>query len=203
MMPDRWRRVEDLYHAALDQPADVRDAFLRNACQGDEDLHREVLSLLDAASTNVAFLEEPAVPVVRGRLSSGFKLGPYLVEAPIGAGGMGEVFRATDHRLHRTVAIKVLPAEKFSDPEHKRRFLQEARIVSALNHPNIVVLYDISSHGGIDFLVLEYVRGKTLQELIVPTGLPFGEVIAIRHSGRQSSRGCARRRCCPPGYQAR
>jgi serine/threonine protein kinase/tetratricopeptide (TPR) repeat protein len=176
MMPDRWRRVEDLYHAALDQSAGGRDTFLRDACEGDEDLYREVLSLLDAASTNVAFLEEPAVPVVRGRLPLGFRLGPYLVEALLGAGGMGEVFRATDHRLHRTVAIKVLPAEKLSDPEHKRRFLQEARIVSALNHPNIVVLYDISSHNGIDFLVLEYVRGKTLQELIVPTGLPFGEV---------------------------
>ena len=88
---------------------------------------------------------------------------------------MGEVFRATDRRLHRTVAIKVL-AEKFSDPQRRQRFLQEARIVSALNHPNIVVLYDISSHDGIEFLVLEYVQGKTLQELIVPSGLPFGEV---------------------------
>ena len=84
-------------------------------------------------------------PGQRGRLALGFKLGPYLVEGHIGAGGMGEVFQATDYRLHRTVAIKVLSAEKFSDPEHKRRFLQEARIVSALNHPNIVVLYDISS----------------------------------------------------------
>jgi serine/threonine protein kinase/tetratricopeptide (TPR) repeat protein len=176
MTPDRWRQVEDLYHAALDRPAGIRHTFLGKACEGDEDLHREVLSLLDAASTNVAFLEEPAVPLGGGRLSAGLELGPYLVEAPIGAGGMGEVFRATDRRLHRTVAIKVLPSEKFSDSENKRRFLQEARVVSALSHPNIVVLYDISSQQGIDFLVLEYVRGKTLQELMVPTGLPFAEV---------------------------
>ena len=188
MKPDLWKRVEDLYHAAQDQHADVRDAFLRNACQGDQDLHREVRSLLDAASTNVAFLEEPAVPFSRGRLPLGFQLGPYLVEAPIGAGGMGEVFQATDHRLHRTVAIKVLSAEKFSDPEHKRRFLQEARIVSAVNHPNIVVLYDIASYRGIDFLVLEFVRGKNLQELIVPTGLPFGEVTQY---GIQAARALA------------
>lgn len=182
------RFARDLYHAAQDQHADVRDAFLRNACQGDQDLYREVRSLLDAASTNVAFLEEPAVSFSRGRLPLGFQLGPYLVEAPIGAGGMGEVFQATDHRLHRTVAIKVLSAEKFSDPEHKRRFLQEARIVSAVNHPNIVILYDIASYRGIDFLVLEYVRGKNLQELIVPTGLPFGEVTQY---GIQAARALA------------
>ena len=188
MMPDLWRRVEDLYQAALDQPADIRHAFLRDACQGDQDLHREVLSLLDAATTNVAFLEEPAVPAGRGRLPFGVQLGPYLVEALIGTGGMGEVFRATDYRLRRAVAIKVLPAEKFSDPEHKRRFLQEARIVSALNHPNIVVLYDISTYRGIDFLVLEYVQGKTLQELIVPTGLPFEEVAQY---GIQAARALA------------
>jgi predicted ATPase len=176
MTPERWRQVEDLYHAALDRPAGIRHTFLGKACEGDEDLHRQVLSLLEAASTNVSFLEEPAVPLGGGRLSAGFELGPYLVEAAIGAGGMGEVFRATDRRLHRAVAIKVLPAENFADPDHKRRFLQEARVVSALNHPNIVILYDISCQQGIDFLVLEYVRGKTLQELIVPMGLPFVEV---------------------------
>jgi serine/threonine protein kinase len=117
-----------------------------------------------------------------------FNLGPYLVEGPIGFGGMGEVFRATDRRLHRTVAIKVLPAEKFADPDHQRRFLQEARIVSALNHPNIVVLYDISNHEGVDFLVMEYVQGKTLQELIAPSGLPFGEILQY---GVQAARALA------------
>ena len=176
MTPQRWRQVEGLYHAALDRPAGIRDAFVGKVCQGDEDLHREVLALLNAATTNMAFLEEPAVPLRGARLSAGFELGPYLIEAPIGAGGMGEVFRATDRRLHRTVAIKVLPAGKFSHPEHKRRFLQEARVVSALSHPNIVVLYDISCQQGIDFLVMEYVRGQTLQELVIPAGLPFTEV---------------------------
>lgn len=189
MIPEqRWRLVEDLYHTALGQPSGLRLAFLENACQGDDELHREVLSLLQVPTSNVAFLEEGAVTPAPGRLAAGIKLGPYLIEAPIGAGGMGEVFRATDRRLHRTVAIKVLPAEKFSDPNHQRRFLQEARIVSALNHPSIVVLYDISSDAGVDFLVMEYVHGKTLQELIVPSGLPFEEILQY---GIQAARALA------------
>jgi serine/threonine protein kinase/tetratricopeptide (TPR) repeat protein len=183
---DRWLRIEHLYHAALDQSTEDRQAFLRNACEGDDDLHREVLTLLTAATGHVEFLESPALPI--GRFEPGHRLGPYLIEAPVGAGGMGEVFRAVDIRLHRTVAIKVLPPEKFSDPEHQRRFLQEARAVSALNHPNIVVLYDISCHGGVDFLVMEYVRGKTLQELILPTGLSLSEAA---HYGAQVARALA------------
>jgi serine/threonine protein kinase len=173
-----------------------RLAFLQNACQGDDELHREVLSLLQAPNSNVAFLEEPSVAAVRGRLAPGIKLGPYLVEAPIGAGGMGEVFRATDRRLHRTVAIKVLHAEKFSDPDHQRRFLQEARIVSALNHPNIVVLYDISNHAGVtgDGVC----AGQDLQELIVPSGLPFGSI----KYGIQAARALAAAHGAggPPGH---
>src|SRR6476646_2543331 len=109
-------------------------------------------------------------------LSVGTRLGPYEILAALGAGGMGEVFRARDTRLNRTVAIKVLPRDRVADPDRKRRFLQEARAASALNHPNIVVIYDISSEAGTDFLVMEYVRGKTLKELITPQGLPFAEI---------------------------
>ena len=98
------------------------------------------------------------------------------MEAALGAGGMGEVFRARDTRLGRTVAIKVLPHDKLADPDRKRRFLQEARAASALNHPNIVTLYDISSDGDIDFLVMEYVPGKSLDRMIPPGGLPPADV---------------------------
>jgi eukaryotic-like serine/threonine-protein kinase len=105
-------------------------------------------------------------------------LGPYKIEAPIGSGGMGEVFRATDTRLHRTVAIKILPRDKVADPERKRRFLQEARAASALNHPNIVTLHDIASDSGVDYLVMEYVAGKPLDKLIAPKGLPIADVTA-------------------------
>ena len=109
-------------------------------------------------------------------LSAGTKLGPYEILAPIGKGGMGEVYRATDTRLHRIVAIKVLPHEKVADSERKRRFLVEARAVSALNHPNIVTLHDIANEGGIDYLVMEYVEGRSLDKLITPKGLPLAEV---------------------------
>jgi len=100
---------------------------------------------------------------------TGAQLGPYKIDALLGAGGMGRVFRATDTRLHRTVAIKVLAHDKVADPERKHRFLQEARAASALNHPNIVTLHDISNDGrGMDYLVMEYVEGKPLHELITP-----------------------------------
>src|SRR5580693_4594086 len=108
-------------------------------------------------------------------LSSGDKLGPYEILAPIGAGGMGEVFRAKDSRLGRTVALKILRCDKIADIERKGRFLQEARTASALNHPNIVTLHDIANDGGVDYLVMEYVTGKTLKELIRPEGLPISE----------------------------
>ena len=100
-------------------------------------------------------------------------LGPYRIEGIIGSGGMGEVYRAMDTRLGRTVAIKLLARELTANLAYRLRFLQEARAVSALNHPNIVVLYDISSHDGADFLVMEYVAGRSLKELIPPEGLVF------------------------------
>jgi serine/threonine protein kinase len=110
-------------------------------------------------------------------LSSGDKLGPYEILAPIGAGGMGEVFKATDTRLHRTVAIKILPHDKVADPERKRRFMQEARAASALNHPNIITLHDIASDNGMDYMVMEYVPGKSLDKFIISKGMPLAEVV--------------------------
>ena len=115
-------------------------------------------------------------------LSPGTLLGPYEVLAQIGAGGMGEVYRAVDTRLYRTVAIKVLPHDKLADAEGKRRFLHEARAASALIHPNIVVTHDISRDKEMDFLVMEYVQGTTLKERIKTGALPAGEVVRY---GRQ------------------
>src|ERR1051326_788070 len=111
-------------------------------------------------------------------MTPGALLGPYRIEAPIGAGGMGKVYRAKDIRLHRTVAIKVLPSDKTADPERKQRFMQEARAASALNHPNIVTLHDIANDSGTDYLVMEYVAGKSLDKLITSKGLPLVEAAA-------------------------
>src|SRR5689334_14884182 len=108
-------------------------------------------------------------------MNPGAQLGPYRIDSPLGAGGMGEVFLAKDTRLHRNVAIKILPRDKTADPARKQRFMQEARAASALNHPNIITLYDIASHAGADYLVMEYVPGKSLDKLITPKGLPLAE----------------------------
>src|ERR1700690_4405714 len=110
-------------------------------------------------------------------LPAGSKVGPYEILAQIGAGGMGEVYRARDSRLGREVAIKILPRDRVADPERKKRFLQEARAASALNHPNIVTLYDIANDAGVDYLVMEYVPGKTLNQLIPPNGVPLNDAL--------------------------
>src|SRR5467141_2971716 len=110
-------------------------------------------------------------------LSSGVRLGPYEILDAIGAGGMGEVYRARDTRLERTVAIKILPAQFSSDPARKQRFEREAKTVSSLNHPHICVLYDVGHQDGIDFLVMECVEGETLAKRLVKGPLPLEQVL--------------------------
>jgi Tol biopolymer transport system component/tRNA A-37 threonylcarbamoyl transferase component Bud32 len=112
-------------------------------------------------------------------LAVGSRLGPYEILAPIGAGGMGEVYRARDPRLGREVAIKVLPADRLSDEGRRQRFLREARSAAALTHPHIVTVYEVESADGIDFLVMEYVRGKSLDAVIPRAGLRLGETLRI------------------------
>ena len=110
-------------------------------------------------------------------LSSGTKLGPYEIDAPLGAGGMGEVYRAQDTRLERTVAIKILPAQLSADPVRKQRFEREAKTISSLNHPHICVLYDVGSQDGIDYLVMECVEGETLAKRLEKGALPLEQVL--------------------------
>jgi eukaryotic-like serine/threonine-protein kinase len=112
-------------------------------------------------------------------LTSGTKLGPYEIQSPLGAGGMGEVYRARDVRLDRVVAVKVLPSHLSSSPELKQRMEREARAISALNHPRICHLYDIGSHDGTDYLVMEFLEGETLAERLRKGGLPLPEVLKI------------------------
>jgi eukaryotic-like serine/threonine-protein kinase len=110
-------------------------------------------------------------------LAPGTRIGPYEVVSAIGAGGMGEVYCARDTRLERTVALKALPAEKLADEERKRRFLAEARTASALNHPNIVCIHDLATANGANFLVMEYVPGRTLEDAIPKKGLRLNEAL--------------------------
>src|SRR3954469_19956533 len=112
-------------------------------------------------------------------LTSGTKLGPYEIQAPLGAGGMGEVYRALDTRLSRTVAVKVLASTLPSSPELKQRMEREARAISSLNHPHICQLYDIGSHNGADFLVMEFLEGETLAERLRKGSIPLPEIYRI------------------------
>jgi serine/threonine protein kinase len=95
-------------------------------------------------------------------LTSGARLGPYEIQSPLGAGGMGEVYRARDTRLERTVAVKILPSHLSENPEAKQRFDREARAISSLNHPNICTLFDVGHQGGVDYLVMEFREGVRL-----------------------------------------
>src|SRR5579864_1161260 len=110
-------------------------------------------------------------------LAPGTRLGPYEILAPLGAGGMGEVYRARDARLERDVAIKILPAQFSSDPVRKQRFEREAKTISSLNHPHICVLHDIGSQDGIDYLVMECVEGETLAKRLEKGPLPLEQVL--------------------------
>src|ERR1700746_3379099 len=112
-------------------------------------------------------------------LAPGTKLGAYEIMSPLGAGGMGEVYRAKDARLDRDVAIKILPQEMCADPARKQRFEREAKTISGLQHPNICVLYDVGCQDGVDFLVMEYLDGETLATRLARKALPPGETLRI------------------------
>ena len=110
-------------------------------------------------------------------LASGTRLGPYEIQSPLGAGGMGEVYKARDTRLDRTVAIKVLPEHVAANPDLKQRFEREARTVAALNHPHICTLHDIGNQDGTDFLVMEYLEGETLAQRLTKGALPLDQAL--------------------------
>src|SRR5687767_13166893 len=110
-------------------------------------------------------------------LASGSRLGPYQILGPLGAGGMGEVYRARDTRLDRTVAIKILPSELSQDPERRSRLEREAKVIAALTHPHICTLYDVGNHEGVEFLVMELLEGQTLAARLESGPLPIAEVL--------------------------
>src|SRR5215831_5340768 len=143
MDTDRWKQVDSLLQAALQRPPEDRSDFLRRACAGDAELEWEVRSLLASQQAAGSFLEHPAIEVAARHMEpqpsslslSGQSISHYRVVEKLGEGGMGVVWKARDTRLDRFVALKVLPAAKMSDPDRRRRFVQEAKTISALNHP--------------------------------------------------------------------
>ena len=170
MTPERFRRIEELYHAARERTGAERAAVL---AQADPELRRQIESLL-AQPDGGQFLDRPALEnanepgdSVVTAVTAGACLGPYRIEGKLGEGGMGEVFRAMDTRLGRSVAIKVLH-EKFSD-----RFGREARAIAALNHPHICTLYDV----GPEYLVMEFIEGETLAQRLKRCKLSIEETM--------------------------
>ena len=177
MTEARWKVVKEILAEALERQPSERAAFLDQAC-GEPSLRQEVDSLLvahDQAGSN--FLEPPSATGTE--LKTGARLGPYEILSPIGAGGMGEVYRARDTRLGRVVAIKILPGFLARDPEHQQRLNMEAHAVSSLSHPNICALFDIGDQDGIAYLVMELLEGETLDTRIQGNPLRVEEVLAL------------------------
>jgi serine/threonine protein kinase len=185
MTPERWQRIEQLYHEALERGETQRAAFLQEICAGDDELRQEVASLLAQDNRSQQFLErselEAAARVVAEKESQtpliGKRLGSYQVLSQVGAGGMGEVYKARDTRLDRFVAIKVLPPHLADRTELRERFEREARTIASLNHPHICTLHDIGHQVGTDFLVMEYLEGETLAQRLQKGSLPIQQVL--------------------------
>jgi serine/threonine protein kinase/dienelactone hydrolase len=183
VLVDRWRRIESLFHEALSKTPEERRGFLAEACSGDSALQREVESLLAHESLAGDFLESdgsgPKAAASRDLVTAGQPIGPYTVIELLGAGGMGEVYRAQDQRLEREVALKFLSNRIADDASSIERFHREARAVSALNHPNICTMHDVGESHGRRYIVMELLEGQSLKDRIAAGPLSMRELASI------------------------
>jgi Tol biopolymer transport system component len=194
MTPERWKRIEELFHAARALPPDAHLAFLTDACPDDHAMQHEVEVLLTDSGSDDGFFAARGVMRAAQVIADthpapmvGRSLGGYSLQALLGAGGMGEVYRARDATLQRDVAIKILPRAFTSNTTWLARFEREARMLAALNHPNICAIYGLEEADGIRFLILELVEGETIATRIAnitknqppSTGLPLDEALTI------------------------
>src|ERR1700752_4285913 len=167
MTSEQWQRVKEVFEAAFESGPAVRTAFLAQACAGDDELRREVESLLAAHDADSGFMNNPVGRLLvspEPSLTTGQHFGPYEDISLLGEGGMGQVYLAVDTRLGRKVALKLLPSAFMHDADRTRRFEQEARAASALNHPNIVTLHEIGQPDSLPFIATEFIDGETLRE---------------------------------------
>ncbi len=186
MTPDRWQQVKEIFNSAIAYRPEERSSFINQACSGDEFLRSEVESLIASHEQEGSFIDRPAFEAVasllageRAELTSGQVIDSYEVLAFISRGGMGEVYLAEDKRLGRKVALKLLPASFTTDDDRLRRFEQEARAASALNHPNIITIYEIRQAAGAHVIATEFVEGETLRQRLSRAPLTISEAINI------------------------
>jgi eukaryotic-like serine/threonine-protein kinase len=184
MTPERWQQVKEMLYAALERTSEQRAAFLDAACQGDHALRGEVEALLASYQRAGSFFETPIIEVAAGLMAdepvgtlAGRSLSHFRVLSLLGAGGMGEVYLAEDTLLARKVALKLLPAHFTIDGVRIRRFQQEARAASSLNHPNIVIVHEIGEVNGSHFIATEFIEGETLRDRLKRGSLKVSEAL--------------------------
>ena len=186
MTSERWQQVNDLFQLAAERAPEERTTFLQTACQGDEGLRREVESLIASYERAENFIESPAFEVVPELLTDdragaivGESIAHYQIESLIGVGGMGQVYLARDERLGRKVALKFLPERLTANNMQLSRFKSEARAASALNHPNILTVYEIGTDGNRHFIATEFIEGVTLRAALARGRMSVHDALEI------------------------
>jgi eukaryotic-like serine/threonine-protein kinase len=184
---ENWERVNELFEAAIGHLPAERLAFVAEACGDDASLRQELESLLASYEEAPSFMEQPAVGLVaeaivaerRGKLAKGQLVGNYRIVSELGAGGQGAVYRALDAKLGRTIALKLLPAELVPDETSRKRFQREAQLASALDHPNICTVHDLQEAGGHHFIVMQFVPGRNVRDLVNGSPLQLSSALKI------------------------
>jgi eukaryotic-like serine/threonine-protein kinase len=190
MNPEQWRKIHELFEAALERPADERAAFLSLACAGDEETQRRVEAMLAADARDDLLMDRPAYQAASALATSmpgaddsqsfsGEMIGVYRLMRELGHGGMGTVYLAYDTRLGRQAALKLLPSRLINNPERVRRLQREARAATALNHPNIITIYDFGQENGRDYIASEFVEGRTLRDYVGSPGLTLNQILDV------------------------
>jgi len=184
MKQEHWQQIRDIFDGAIEHAPDERSRFLDEVCANDEEVRREVESLLSSHDSADSFLETPAIAkfahtIETRKLEPGKCFGHYEIINQIDVGGMGEVYLARDNQLDRKVAIKILNEEFSQDESNLQRFVAEAKAASALNHPNILTIYEFGEAENARFIVSEYIEGKTLREIIRESSLRVPEILDI------------------------
>ncbi|MDQ3818743.1 MAG: serine/threonine protein kinase, partial [Acidobacteriota bacterium] len=186
MTAQHWQRIKEIFHSAIELEPGARARSLDSACAEDERLRKEVESLISAHEKEGSFIDSPAYEVAAGLLADGVgdalvgrQINHYRILSPLGAGGMGEVYLAQDTKLGRRVALKLLPESFTKDEDRLQRFQQEARTASALNHPNIVTIYEIGEDGARQYIATELIEGETLRESLAAGALETVDALDI------------------------